>query len=239
VDVWRIRLDLPVATVEILESVLSADEAQRAARFRFPADRQRYVVAHGCLRDILSRYLHSEPDSLSFSANQYGKPALKSHKLEFNLSHSGDFALVGVTLNRDIGVDVERFRTEMEIERIAHRFFSQNEVAELMSFSPEDRQIAFFNGWTRKEAYIKAHGIGLSHPLDSFDVSLSEPAILRAVRPHPGEAPRWTLLSLPVGLGYSGAVAVFGNNLKFRLWDWNSSRTFAPQSNMTMSNSKK
>lgn len=235
VDVWRIYVDLPTATVKRMESVLSADETERAARFRFPADKQRYIVAHGCLRDILARYLNCEPAGLRFSTNQYGKPAVNDHTLEFNLSHSGDFALVGVTRNRSIGVDVERIRTMMDFERVARRFFSQNEVTELMSFPLDQRQRAFFECWARKEAYIKAHGLGLSLPLDSFDVSLDEPALLRTARPDPSESARWTMLSLAVDPGYAGAVTVAGHNPKFWLWDCNSSRTFVSQPDSTMS----
>ena len=222
VDVWRISLDLTAASVKLLESSLSADEAGRAARFHFPADRNRYIVAHGCLRDILARYLNCQPARLVFSTNDYGKPALQGYELEFNLSHSGDFALVAITQARRIGIDVERIRSDMEHESIARRFFSQNEALEWMTLPPEQRPIAFFNCWTRKEAYIKAQGLGLSLPLESFDVSLDPdgPALLRATRPDPEEAARWRLLSLEVDPCYAAAVAVERNGLEFRLWDW-------------------
>jgi len=223
VDVWRICLDLESATIKQLESTLSADESQRAARFRFPNDKRSYIVAHGGLREILVRYLLCEPGKLSFSTGEYGKPTLENHNLEFNLSHSGEFALIAVSQACRIGVDVERHRPDLEHEKIAHRFFSPNEVTELLALPPEKRAPGFFNCWTRKEAYIKAHGLGLSMALDSFDVSLTpnEPTFLRATRPNPKEAFRWTLVSLQVGSGYAGAVAVDGQNLEFRLWDWN------------------
>lgn len=123
VDLWRIPLDLPAAPVKLLESTLSADEHERAARFRFPGGKQRYIIAHGCLRNILARYLDREPGQLRFSRNEYGKPALQSHELEFNLSHSGDFALVAVTRGHNVGVDVERIRPELEHDKIAGRVF--------------------------------------------------------------------------------------------------------------------
>ena len=223
VDVWRISLDLPPVSVKALESNLSADESGRATRFHFSAGRQHYIVAHGVLRDLLARYLHCEPSQLDFSTNDYGKPALVGHKLEFNLSHSGDFALIAITQECKVGVDVERIRPELERESIARRFFSPNEVSELMALALEQRKMAFFNAWTRKEAYIKAQGMGLSLPLDSFDVSLTpnEPAILRATRPNARAALDWTLLSLDVDPNYSAAVAVEGQSLEFRFWDWN------------------
>jgi 4'-phosphopantetheinyl transferase len=228
VDVWRILIDLTPASVKFLESTLSADEAGRATRFHFPADGQRFIAAHGCLRDILARYLNCQPGQLIFSTNAYGKPVLQGHTLEFNLSHSGDYALVAVTQARRVGIDVERIRANMEFESIARRFFSQNEVREWMSVPPDGRPMAFFHCWTRKEAYIKAQGMGISLPLESFDVSLGpdRPALLRATRPDPEEAARWKLLSLEVDPYYAAAVAVEGvpkrKNLQFRLWDWNS-----------------
>ena len=225
VDIWRICLDLEPASVKQLESTLSAEESQRAARFRFPEGTKRYIIAHGSLRDILARYLDSEPGQLSFSTGEYGKPVFEDHKLEFNLSHSSDFALVAVTRERKVGVDVECHRPDLEHEKIASRFFSPNEVAKLITLPLEQRIIGFFNCWTRKEAYIKAHGLGLSMPLDSFDVSLTpnEPAILQTTRLDQEEAARWTLVSLDVSSGYAAAIAVERQNLEFRLWDWNKS----------------
>lgn len=237
VDIWRARLDLPSDILNRLKATLSAEEAERAARFHFPADRDRFIAAHGCLRDILARYLGCEPSQLSFSANKYGKPALHNHQLEFNLSHSGDLALVAITRECKVGVDLERIRQGISSQVIARQYFSKSEVAELETLSLEEREVAFFTCWTRKEAYIKAQGLGLSLPLESFDVSLTshEPAILRATRPDPQEAARWALLSLKIDSYYASAVAVegaapslstlapeagAGQNLELRLWDW-------------------
>lgn len=223
VDLWRARLDIPVEILNQLEMTLSPEERERAARFYFPADRDRFISAHGCLRDVLRRYLGCEPEQLAFSANQYGKPALHEHNLEFNLSHSGDFALLAVARDRRIGVDVERVRQDMEIEDIASHYFSKSEVSDLMQLPDEQEVMGFFNCWTRKEAYIKAQGLGLSLPLESFDVSLTpdEPALLRATRPDPQEAARWSLLSLEIDPCYRAAVVAEGIDLEFRLWDWN------------------
>jgi len=225
VDVWRARLDLPADALARLEVSLAAEETQRAARFHFPADRDRFIAAHGCLRAVLARTLHCQPSQLTFSVNPYGKPALSDHKLEFNLTHSGDFALIAVTQEHKVGVDVERIRSDMELESIASHYFSQREVSEFLALPSEQRVTGFFACWTRKEAYTKAQGLGLSLPLESFDVSLTpnEPAILRATRPDPRDASRWTLFSLEVDPRYAAALAVEGEGLEFRLWDWNSS----------------
>ena len=224
VDIWRVFLGLPDDTVKSLFASLSADETQRAARFHFPADRDRFIIAHACLRAVLAHYLHCAPDQLNFSTGEYGKPILLSDKsLDFNLSHSGDYALIAVTRECKVGIDVERIRQGVSHEGIAHRYFSRREISELVALPPEERRIAFFNGWTRKEAYIKAHGLGLSLPLNSFDVSLTpnEAAMLRATRPDQEESARWTLMSLEVVPDYAGALAVEGQGLEFRLWDWN------------------
>jgi 4'-phosphopantetheinyl transferase len=240
VDIWRVSLDastplspsLSIDSLRSLEPSLSPDELQRAARFHFPLDRDRFLAAHGCLRHILARYLHCEPGQLSFSTGEYGKPALPPHqKIDFNLSHSGGYALIAITRDRNVGVDVERAHEDMGLINIADRYFSPREVSELRALPPEEQTTAFFNGWSRKEAYIKAHGLGLSLPLDSFDVSLDEPAVLRATRPDPQEAARWSLVSLEVDSGYTGALAVEvadpsgkaelrNRELEFNYWDW-------------------
>lgn len=227
VDIWRIHLDPGLDSVKPFESTLSADETRRASSFRFDQDRNRYVLAHYSLRRVLGRYLNAEPAQLEFTIDPNGKPALRTHKLEFNLSHSGSFALAAVTAHRPIGVDVERMREAISSHSIARQYFSPVEVAELETVPSEQRELAFFTCWTRKEAFIKALGLGLSLPLDSFDVSLTpnEPAILRAVRPQPQEAERWILRSLDVAPRYAGAVAVQNadaknRDLEFRLWDW-------------------
>lgn len=222
VDIWRVSSALTADSVKLLFSSLSDDEKQRASRFRFPTDRDRYIVSHGSLRDVLGRYLHRQPHQLTFSVNKYGKPSLAHSKLEFNLSHSNDFALIAITQGRKVGVDVEHIRTDIEMENIARRHFSRVEISELMSLPPEQREAGFFNCWTRKEAYIKAQGVGLSLPLDSFDVSLApdQPAILRETRPNLQEAACWSLLSLEIHPKYAGAVAVETGTLEFRFWDF-------------------
>lgn len=230
VDIWRVQINIPENSRKQLESTLSAEEAERAARFHFPADRNRFIVTHGCLRDILTRYIHSEPHQLSFSNGEHGKPALVSKEgFDFNLAHSGDYVLIAIAHGHKVGVDVERIRKGISSHVIARQYFSKAEVAELQELPLEQREVAFFSCWTRKEAYIKAQGLGLSLPLESFDVSLSpnEPPILRATRPDPDEAGRWTLLSLDVDPGYGAALAVEKSahqpddqSLEFRMWDW-------------------
>lgn len=227
VHVWRAGLELSSSQVQRLRCILTDDELDRANRFSFEIDRQRFIAARGTLRSILSRYITIYPGHLRFYYNQYGKPFLapefNSTLLNFNLSHSGSMALYAITRNMEIGVDVEGVRSDFENEEIAERFFSVNEVAILRTIPTEKKLEAFYNCWTRKEAYIKAHGKGLSLPLDSFDVSFApwEPPALLITKDEPPERSLWTLLDLQPGPGYMGALAVKGIGCRFRYWEWN------------------
>ena len=228
VHVWRAQLELPSSQVQSLRVILTDDELERADRFSIEIDRQRFIAARGTLRSILSRYIGIDPGHLRFNYNQYGKPFLapefSSYLLNFNLSHSGSMALYAITRNMEIGVDLEPVRSDFEYEEIAKRFFSFNEVAILRTIPTEKRLEAFYNCWTRKEAYIKAYGKGLSLPLDSFDVSFApwEPPMLLITKDEPQERSLWTLLDLKPGLGYAGAVAVKGTGCRLRYWEWTS-----------------
>ena len=217
VHVWQARLDQFAGRQGQLLGLLSADEQERAERFHFANDRSHFIAARGLLRTLLGRYLDSPPQQLSFSYSPYGKPALTGEDdgraLRFNVSHSHGVALYAVAREREVGVDVEYVRHDMVGESIAERFFSAREVATLRSLPAEVQPEAFFNCWTRKEAFIKAIGEGLSFPLDQFEVSLDpgEPAALINIRDDPQEASRWSLQSLPVDEGYVAALAVEGH----------------------------
>jgi 4'-phosphopantetheinyl transferase len=226
VHVWRVRLNQSASRLRSVLHILAADEHDRAERFYFHKDRERFIVARGALRAILSCYLNLEPRHLSFGYGPYGKPALARDSdgdaLRFNVSHSHGLALVAVTRGREIGVDLERISAEAANEQIAERFFSPREIIKLRSL-PTDRQTeAFFHCWTRKEAYIKARGEGLSLPLDQFDVSLvpGEPAALLSTQADPHEASRWGLQELVLGPGYVAALAVEGHDWQLQCWRW-------------------
>jgi 4'-phosphopantetheinyl transferase len=226
VHVWRAALDPAASCVEQLQRLLSADELQRAARFHFSRDRRRFIVARGALRDILSRYLGVPPAELEFRYSAYGKPALADIAAEegvrFNISHAHEMALFAVTCGREVGVDIEYLHRTIACEEIAEHFFSARERASLRALPAEIKPQAFFNCWTRKEAYIKAHGEGLSLPLDQFDVSLApgEPVALLATRGDPREALRWSLQALTPGPGYVAALAVEGQGWHLTCWQW-------------------
>jgi 4'-phosphopantetheinyl transferase len=229
VHVWRAALDPATSCVEHLQRTLSADESHRAARFHFPMDRRRFIVARGVLRDILGRYRGVQPSALGFRYSAYGKPALvddaDAEGLRFNVSHSHEMALFAVTRGREVGVDIEYLRREIACEEIAEHFFSARERASLRALPAAMKPQAFFNCWTRKEAYIKAHGEGLSLPLDQFDVSLGpgEPVALLATRSDPREVLRWSLQALTPGPGYVAALAVEGQGCQLSCWQWRKS----------------
>jgi 4'-phosphopantetheinyl transferase len=226
VHVWRACLDPTASCVERLQCSLSPDELQRAARFHFPRDQRRFTVARGVLRDILSRYLGVPPSELRFRYSSYGKPALANgfddRGVCFNVSHSHEMALFAVTCGREVGVDIEYLGREIGGEEIAEHFFSARERANLRELPAEAKHEAFFNCWTRKEAYIKAHGEGLSLPLDQFDVSLApgEPVALLATHNDPREASRWSLQALTPGANYVAALAVECQGWQLTCWQW-------------------
>jgi 4'-phosphopantetheinyl transferase len=209
VHVWRAALARTPRESEALKRLLSEDELSRAERFHFPHDRSNFVVARGTLREILSLYVGLPPELLQFDYSAFGKPELTGApaetRLRFNLSHTGGLALYAVAAGRGVGVDVEVVRESVPCEELAASFFSRREVAALLALPACDRTHAFFECWTRKEAYIKARGEGLSLPLDSFDVSLApgEPAALLWARGG-REASGWTLRELTPGQGVYG-----------------------------------
>jgi phosphopantetheine--protein transferase-like protein len=223
VHVWRVPLDQPPEYLQQLRDTLAPEEKQRALRFYFEKDRLHYVAGRGILRAVLAHYLACHPAELTFAYSPKGKPHLTGDTgdLGFNLSHSHGLALIALTRGRQIGVDLERIRPEFAGEQVAERFFSPVEVAALQALEPSERIGAFFTCWTRKEAYLKATGLGLSLPLDSFDVSLTpdEPA-LQATRHDPTAAQRWSLLHVEPGPGYIGAVAVEGHGCRLFCTDW-------------------
>jgi 4'-phosphopantetheinyl transferase len=224
VHVWRVKLEQPGELVRRLAQTLSQDEQDRAGRFHFERHRRRFIVARAMLRSILGRYLGLEPERLEFRYGSRGKPYLAArfsqHALEFNLAHSHELALYAFTQGREIGIDLEHVRSIQDLEQISARFFSARENATLSALPEDQRPLAFYNCWTRKEAFLKATGEGLTHPLDQFDVSLApgEPASLLHVQGVPLEAARWSLRVLEPGLDYAAAVALRARGWSLACW---------------------
>jgi 4'-phosphopantetheinyl transferase len=196
VHCWSVGLDITPGTCAALAATLSRDERIRSSRMRSPQLRQRFIAAHGGLRELLGRYLGAHPSQLRFVHNEFGKPALSGKfggRLTFNLSHSADLALIGIAPNAEIGVDLEHIRDEPDFSEIAQWFFAAAEVQELNRLPSELRTRAFLSSWTRTEAYAKARGQGLG--------ATNETA----------QPPGWSLYSLQPAPGYVGALVVEGS----------------------------
>ena len=227
VHVWRASLRPPAHALARLEAHLSPDERARAARFRFEPHRTAFVAGRGAQREILARYTGLPPHALAYRASEHGKLSLDGAAaaggIHFNVSNAGDLALVAVTRGREIGVDLEQLKPMPDGMDIASRFFSAPENQVFAALPEEARDLAFFHCWTRKEAYIKAVGEGLSMPLDRFDVAFApgEPARLLRTRGNEAEAARWTMAELHPGPGYVGAMVVEGEGWRTVLYEWN------------------
>jgi len=205
---------------------LSPDERVRAARYRFDADRRRFAWTRGILRTLLASYVGGPPDQIHFGAAAKGKLHLTPRDgLRFNVSHSHEWALIALTRDREVGVDVEHHRSlRHDLFAIATRFFAPAEVAALRALDAAEQEPAFYRVWSRKEAYIKATGEGVSAGLDTFEVSIgTEPAVTLRVPGNPAEETRWMMRSLDIGPDYGAAVAfetVSGRDVEVKLFEW-------------------
>ena len=217
VHVWF--ADLNQHPADNLKLLLAPDEAARADRFHFDKDRNHYVVAHAILRKLLAAYLNRPAHEVRLAYAEKGKPSLAEQGLlKFNLAHSHGKAVYGFASARELGIDLEFIREEFAGEDIAERFFSRVEIASLRNVPAGFMKQAFFNCWTRKEAYIKARGEGLSMPLDVFDVSLEpgEPAVFLRNHKEPGEVERWSMQDLSAPEGYVAALVVEGHSWELK-----------------------
>jgi 4'-phosphopantetheinyl transferase len=215
VHVWRMSLDIDQTRLDSFMQILAEDEWTRAQRIRIENVRRHYVAARGFLRMILSSYTNRPPEGLEFKYNQYGKPSLGGSDpvgISFNMSHSHGLALYGIAPERNLGVDIEKVREDMPHIKIAKRFFSIKEYASLLTLPPDQQTPAFFSCWTRKEAYLKARGEGISSSLSSFSVSFL-PGEAPALLGHPlglQETFRWSVMDIDVGPEYKAALVVEG-----------------------------
>lgn len=242
VHIWRSPLDSSPSILNQLQTYLSDDEQDRAARFRFDHHRHHFIVGRGLLRVLLGHYVQQAPHLLVFEYGDRGKPSLQmqgsqrsqgsqrplgsdsmSQNLQFNVSHSGGVALYAIALNRRVGIDLEELRPMPNAAQLAQRFFTQREYAQLMAQPLDQHDLAFFRGWTRKEAYLKATGEGLAG-LETVEVSLLEdqPRILEAIAT-PGtismapqsedgnrakSAPQWCIYDIPLATHHRAAVVI-------------------------------
>lgn len=199
---------------------LDDEEKARARRFIFDADRHRFMITHSQVRLILGALLNIHPANLVFIKNPHGKPSLVGSRLKFNLSHSRDLGLLAVILDQEIGVDIEVIRPEVDRDSLASRFFAPQEVHALSNLPESERLEGFFNCWSRKEAYIKARGLGLKIPLRKFTVSVAPGQPAAVISPDPGASPTWDMAALTPHPGYCGALVVEGRLRGISCWRW-------------------
>ena len=220
VHVWAIKLDDHSIDLARARELISADERERAERFRFERDRRRYLIAHVALHGILGRYLPAESGRLSFAYGSNGKPRLGPELapagLRFNLSHSNELALLTITRAGEIGVDVEFVKENFEFHDIAEKFFTAREVAAMRSLPVELQRRAFFKCWTSKEAFLKAKGTGLSGNLDEVEIAFRSGQGIQIT----AEVPGWSLTELNPIDGYEAAIVVEGPSLQIRYFGW-------------------
>jgi 4'-phosphopantetheinyl transferase len=222
VHVWFADLDLPAQRRAVLARLLSADERQRADRYSPVPAREQFVAARGLLRVLLGAYLHVPPAEVVFAAGPQGKPTLAGAPLHFNVSHSRGGALIAVTTVAEVGVDLERLRPYPNYRDMAERFFHPGEAAALVALPAAQAEQAFFHVWTRKEAFLKATGLGIAGGLERVQISVppDEPARVLDIDGASAPAARWSLTTLLPREGYVGALALEARNYQLKCWTW-------------------
>ena len=226
VHVWRANLDSASSKRETLINILSADEIERANRFRFDLDRARFIAARAILRKLLSSYLSVDPRSLQFSYGKQGKPLLLGSQnqptLDFNISHSQKYAIFGFGVERAIGVDIEYQKAMPDALKIARRFFSDKESEILVKSPSEQQSKLFFQLWTAKEAYLKAIGTGLTGSLSKVEIALEQEQKLYFAEIADAASSNWCLHSYTPACNYLGAIAFDTHTpvAQIDFWHW-------------------
>lgn len=222
VHIWKLHIPAAEFAVERLHTLLSNDEKERAERFRFEHLKQSFVAVRGLLRILLQTYTGCPANCIQLQYGEKGKPHLPTpSRIQFNVSHSGDLAVFSFTLDCELGIDIEKMRPIPDRHEIASRFFCPEEAHELASLHADEQERGFFLCWTRKEAYIKAIGDGLSSPLDAFQVTLRPGETARFVhfRANPDSVDHWSLNNLDLDPLYAAAMAYRGRQRKVVVMD--------------------
>lgn len=227
IHIWRASLDVDIDAEKAFWKTLSEKERERAERFRFPIHRTQFIAGRGILRKLLGQYLRQAPETIEFEYGEQGKPFLakanqRSSDLNFNISHSNGFAVFAFAQKMMFGIDLELIDPNIEFEVIAPRFFSKNEATTLFSLPVEKQPQAFFNCWTRKEAFIKACGGGLSMPLEQFEMTLLPEDLpkLLAIDWSQEEVVDWSVFSFLPEKNMVGALAVKAKKAEVLFFDY-------------------
>ncbi|WP_373545565.1 4'-phosphopantetheinyl transferase superfamily protein [Chamaesiphon sp.] len=213
IHVWSVTLNLERNRVDEFSQFLTTQERQRAAKFINPLHGDRWIVARGYLRQILSQYLDLTPAQIVFTYTQHGKPKLEGSPIQFNLSHSGDRAVYGIS-HSPIGIDLEYIHP-LPAADLVDRFFSPAEQAIFHNLPIDIQSAAFFHAWVQKEAYLKACGTGLSTPLDQIEVSIDPHTPATIVSAPIGDI--WQIQKLDIPSGYAGAIVIGGDDVSQQL----------------------
>ncbi len=225
VHLWCADLNVPENTYKMLAKYLNNEEQNRAARFIREQDRSHFIAARGILRNILSRYINIAPHNIEFEYGEKGKPSLileqNQRKIYFNLAHSNHLAIYAITSINHLGIDIEYSKRNIEALDIAERFFSKNEIASLRVLPSAEQLSGFYKIWTRKEAFVKAIGVGLSHPLDQFSVdgSLDKSAIKLHTQ-NPSIKNDWYIYNVAISQEYVAALSLEDSNITMLKWRW-------------------
>lgn len=204
IDIWRYTLKHS----NDWSSILSTEEKNRAARFYFEKHRRRFMQSHGILRTILAHYLNIAPENISLKTDHHGKPYIENSNVFFNLSHSGDYALVAIGLDSALGIDLEKFSSR-SYRGLAQQMFSEAENQQLLSCPQYLEAAVFFSIWSQKEAFIKACGLGLHYPTKTFSVealSTHEYCVYDTVH-----CKDWRLFPFYPLPGFAGAICYDGD----------------------------
>jgi 4'-phosphopantetheinyl transferase len=222
IHVWQIDLETQLQYLETYWSHLSNLEQSRASKFRFEIHKNNYIIRTGILRILLSNYMRCQPDEMEFEIEEFGKPKLTNSDLEFNLSHSKNKAIIAIAIDVQLGIDIEYIDEKIKAKEIAGNFFSNEEIKQLCALEDVKLADGFFNIWTKKEAFIKAIGTGLTYPLDAFDVSLdnSEQKALTRLDNSFTEAQKWNLFSIKTFNNFKGALAYIGNAKEIQYFNY-------------------
>lgn len=226
IHVWYCSISKNESKLPEFEQLLSEDEKKKSIKFKFKKDRNSYIISRGIVRKLLGSYLSIAPAEIKFEYTPYGKPYLANNRLNFNISHSGDMAVFAFVLKSDIGVDVEKVKEDFDVLELAQNFFSKKEIEAMKRIPEKQWSRAFHRCWTRKEAFIKAEGSGLSFPLNRFAVSLDDDhqADLLETDWDATEKSNWSLFSFIPREQYIVAIALRNQNIAAEYFNWDNIR---------------
>lgn len=211
VHIWQLNISKTKSHYDYFYNLLSKDEKLKIEQFKFKKDKITSALARGALRLLLSKYLNCPIDTIIFKYGEYGKPELAGNKtVKFNISHAGEIIVIALTENNDLGIDVEQIKYNFNVLDVVNSYFSKTEIEYLNKLPKATQTEAFFRGWTRKEAFIKAKAKGLSFPLDTFCVSIDsdKKAELLETLWDMEEKKLWQIIPFETEPNYKAALAI-------------------------------